>query len=541
MALTKATYRMTTGAPANVLDFGAKGDGVTNDTAAIQAAIAASKSVYFPSGSYLVSGTPETAIFTLTSDSEIFGDGANSTKILVSTSARGDVFVIDTVNKVTVSDLTVDGQSFGLLANLSDRFSAFDVIDSNDITIENVRITKVLGHPNHATQSKPTNVITIDNSNNVTVNNCDFVANRSEVVYFYNTCERAMITNCRFLGDQAPYDANFGQPFGSFVSGGGTPNNLIFDNNDCRESGFTSISPNNGDGMRITNNRVYDANYAGIGVGELDMSTTKYDSQNDCIISGNIVIGSGQDGIIYTGGTNCIISNNIVSDQTAANRYGIRIGATGYSGNVTGVGIVISNNILQNNTDGLLVEFGVDVHITGNSFIENTSYGVFVASNQSSLDTVVYIRDNLFRENATGGIQFGSTATYTQVGYVENNMFSSSDPSTIQGLAIIANGSNSSINVIDNSFRGGYLLDIASSTATKGYAYYAVSSGAINPAPFALGGNYVNYGSAAPTTGTWGRGDIIFNTLPSAGGTVGFVCTSGGTPGTWKTFGTIAV
>ena len=40
----------------NVLDFGAKGDGKTLDTAAIQAAIDAGGEVYFPKGTY-ISGT----------------------------------------------------------------------------------------------------------------------------------------------------------------------------------------------------------------------------------------------------------------------------------------------------------------------------------------------------------------------------------------------------------------------------------------------------------------------------------------------------
>jgi hypothetical protein len=40
---------------ANVLDFGAVGDGVADDTAAIQAAIDAATNIYFPSGTYLVS------------------------------------------------------------------------------------------------------------------------------------------------------------------------------------------------------------------------------------------------------------------------------------------------------------------------------------------------------------------------------------------------------------------------------------------------------------------------------------------------------
>ena len=47
-------------------------------------------------------------------------------------------------------------------------------------------------------------------------------------------------------------------------------------------------------------------------------------------------------------------------------------------------------------------------------------------------------------------------------------------------------------------------------------------------------------GTAAPTTGTYQVGDIFYNSAPTAGGTIGWVCTTAGNPGTWKTFGAIS-
>lgn len=54
MALTKTTYAMLSGGPANVLDFGADPTGVADSTTAFANAIAASKHVYIPAGTYLV-------------------------------------------------------------------------------------------------------------------------------------------------------------------------------------------------------------------------------------------------------------------------------------------------------------------------------------------------------------------------------------------------------------------------------------------------------------------------------------------------------
>lgn len=46
--------------------------------------------------------------------------------------------------------------------------------------------------------------------------------------------------------------------------------------------------------------------------------------------------------------------------------------------------------------------------------------------------------------------------------------------------------------------------------------------------------------SAPPTTGAWILGDIVWNSSPVSGGVPGWMCTSAGTPGTWKAMANLA-
>jgi len=88
----------------NVLDFGAVGNGIADDTAAIQSAINYAqssniKSVYFPAGTYFVSST-----INITSSLTVFGDGRFNTYITWNNATLG-VFNVNSFWGITVDNI----------------------------------------------------------------------------------------------------------------------------------------------------------------------------------------------------------------------------------------------------------------------------------------------------------------------------------------------------------------------------------------------------------------------------------------------------
>jgi hypothetical protein len=113
MSLTKASYSMITGAPVNVKDFGAKGDGATNDAGAFSAAIAAvattGQSIYVPAGTYVIG-----SVLSTTGHLNMFGDGEKSvldfsgiTAAASGITVTGTVTEIQAVSSASAGNLSV--------------------------------------------------------------------------------------------------------------------------------------------------------------------------------------------------------------------------------------------------------------------------------------------------------------------------------------------------------------------------------------------------------------------------------------------------
>lgn len=99
--INKSRLGIPSSSVANVRDYGAVGDGVTNDGAAFTAAIATGKDVYVPASS---AGYALAATLTLQSGQAIFGDGANSKIVYQNPYATG-FYMIKCVGFNNVSNL----------------------------------------------------------------------------------------------------------------------------------------------------------------------------------------------------------------------------------------------------------------------------------------------------------------------------------------------------------------------------------------------------------------------------------------------------
>jgi hypothetical protein len=561
MSLTKATYSMIQGAPVNVLDYGADPTGATDSTAAIQAALNAITTggqVVFPPGTYLVSGSG--SLLQPKSNTAMIGTRTASVIRISSASAAASIFGIATsVSGLVFEGLTFDGNSSVVTAydTFGLQFPYVGDITVNNCTFQNFKRDGML-------LGLTTRV------DHLTVDSCKF----SNIVYngvrTYNA-RMQYINNCRFFDFiTSPLDFNpilventetttivtnnyFSNNSGSWAAGNSTVS-LMGDRNYV--AGNTIV----GGGMivvhagafgrtgikdyRIIGNSIQNTVTAGIIV-NTDVNT-------DIIVSNNYIRGAARSGIQvlsdtappYSTNTPVIVSNNIIEDTSSATYTNTNQPACIMAAQTSNV-LITGNQCITPRWAGIAMLSGANnCTVQGNTIIgqqgqaptdllTNVGGGIVVSASGVSYAEDVYnitINGNFVYNflttvsPATTNLRTGGITAYNDTGGAKSVEYITITNNVVRdgnGIAIQTNSlENSTVdgNTVWNS--NGDIVDNSSTTLLAN----------------ANTGLY----SAAPTTGTWKRGTVIYNSAPSAAGFVGWVCTTAGTPGTWKTFGAIS-
>jgi hypothetical protein len=161
----------------SVKDFGAVGDGTTNDTVAIQAAInSGSTSIYFPTGTYIVTGLVLTAFTGV-----IFGSGILKCPTLTAISTLID---FTNANNIYWNNVGLDMNQSSSASSIDLRCQkGFYCLDSRNITISNINITNVkFGEPIYIDGTSSVTPLAAHGSKQIKIINVNCVAYSSNLV-----------------------------------------------------------------------------------------------------------------------------------------------------------------------------------------------------------------------------------------------------------------------------------------------------------------------------------------------------------------------
>jgi parallel beta-helix repeat protein len=256
---------------------------------------------------------------------------------------------------------------------------------------------------------------------------------------------------------------------------------------------------------------------------------------NGLVISGNTVTGSG-------------LSSTTTSDTLKLGNGASRVRIIGnlfYDWEYTRSCIRVGDAVVAN-----------DVHISDNSFfIVNANTPLFAINLRKSVraeirnNTIVVNRDLAAGDDNTHPIQDFLDAASSEHVIEGNTVWYTGTVAAATNAAGISNGNVGAStmtgcridsNIVRNGPRGLKFINNSTDLIIVDNNTRTCANADTIPATALIRTQLEYEMSAAPASGTWKVGDRIWNTAPAASGTLGWVCTAAGTPGTWKVFGSIA-
>jgi|TARA_R110000764_G_scaffold227767_1_gene318045 hypothetical protein len=385
MALTKSHNRMIANASINVKDFGAIGDGTTNDTVAIQAAIDSipnGGSVYFPSGTYRIARTVGTndswGIKVTASNITLMGDDAYLTRYDTDISTYALAYPIlfvgtpdsntaSVTNNFTVNGLKFVGQNTQHSASgnsLSDKRNCIEFKNTKSSSIRNCEFTAI---DSAAIFYQYPAMYDYKNSAyyNLTKNYNSKIENSNFYATEHSVAGRALIHTLGCTGiDHISISGNYFEWCDVVLDGEGTYSSL----NESESTGWTPT-------------------YSGWSLGAVKKTG------RDWIFSNNTVINSSEHAV-YGAAMNVVVTGNIFRAETPSICIG-DIKLRSAQGTVSGNSIVcgMGGSAISVSVPSYLIS------ITGNTIFSDTSTGFGGAISVTSDGLSSYIDARLWLTN----------------------------------------------------------------------------------------------------------------------------------------------
>ena len=518
MALNKASNSMIEGAPVNVKDFGAVGDGVTDDTAAIQAAIDASvnKTLYFPAGDYVIRNDGGNGL-TWKSYVNAHFDNANII-------CQNTVYGIDITNASNFSMLgKLNLQAYpwnettggGLDSQETRGIGCLNTISGGETT-ENVYIEHVYGkYFGQLVHFELGNKINIGTAEGYKLKgNTSYSIPRGNIVTLKG-CSDVDITN--ITGTEI-------FKVGLYMS----------NQNDSVDNEHVNVTNVN---VKLSSDdvsslvRINSAKYCNINnvIGENGLKSVSI-QRNASPSPANIIDSLFIDNVITQGAVNAVVINDetSLSDNSPTN-------------------ITINSIIAKNSTDeAVLFRQSRNLNIGKVTIDTSGLEGVKVTSCENvSLNNVLTKatgREGI-RTTGTGDRYFINSLQSTNANRLDGSYsaFRVEDANTTNCFVAKIIAETLSGETIKHNRAATVVGDYNNCTIDNITDINATQSTVIsfNSGTFDKLKNGILYRTALPSAGTWSRGDTVYDNSPSASGYIGWVCVTGGTSGTWKQFGAI--
>lgn len=577
--------------------FGAKGDNSTLDTAAITAAVNLLTAIGGGTIEFLPGKTYLSAAIELKANVRLLGDARTATLKLDPTVPPGAFLNIRAMANVTVQGLTIDlnnvvgstitgpvGIAVGASTNskiIGNRFIGGSIrpyvglnttdtqrglmVEDNDFTGMSTLFPTT---PPNTQASQAIRFLAGPGSGDWSIRNNtarkvgNFLQIRAAVPQAFDLFDSVTISNNRVF--DMPDDPNIStSPYECFcITGLSVTGNTIhtggrgFSATRCKSAVFAGnttfdqtsyfLEMQGCDGVTITGNTATNCSTF--------VNDTSYDpaSKNISII-GNTVNG-GSDGepgfstyhefrntifmnAALAGYENWRIADNIFS---GAKYNDTCIAINGHSSNGP-KNIVIENNLFVQSEEtcrqtAIKIARGSEVFIRHNTILRSANITDNTEAANATLPFIWLVPSACENVHVTGNyVNFtgADTRTAPTTGPVGIGAYVGAAP--LPGLVV-------SDNTLIGTFWRRLYLDITSgdTIVADNNLLLAIGTDTLNAAIIRRRTKFITEATAAPTGGTWQRGDICWNSSPSASGVPGWVCVTAGTPGTWKAMAVLA-